>query len=90
MVRKTYQVRRIYLSDHKKLTGYWANFAKYGNLNGEGLPRWESSTDAARIFEMGEHIGVIPERFQELYRIMEEGEAEENGALCPEPAAEML
>ncbi|MBE7218292.1 MAG: carboxylesterase family protein, partial [Caulobacteraceae bacterium] len=35
--------------DHKisdQVIGYWTNFAKTGDPNGPGLPRWEAMTDA--------------------------------------------
>ena len=43
------------------LSGYWANFAKNGDPNGEGLPRWEPYTDGCHApMELGETVGMMP------------------------------
>jgi para-nitrobenzyl esterase len=49
-------------SDHDiadLMSGYWANFAKTGNPNGEGLPRWDAYTPDQ---EMVMTIDVISEQ----------------------------
>ncbi|HEY6352188.1 MAG TPA: carboxylesterase family protein [Candidatus Angelobacter sp.] len=52
-------------ADHKlsdTITGYWTNFAKTGDPNGEGLPRWpvySASTD--QVLELGDKIAVRSE-----------------------------
>jgi para-nitrobenzyl esterase len=39
---------------------YWANFAKYGDPNGEGLPQWEPFTfENPKAMELGLDIGMI-------------------------------
>lgn len=43
------------------MADYWANFAKYGNPNGKGLPRWEPFTkETPQVMEIGEGLGMMP------------------------------
>ena len=42
---------------------YWTNFAKYGNPNGEGVPKWPAFSDAnPEVMYLGPftHIGPVP------------------------------
>ena len=52
-------------SDHKlsdAITSYWTNFARNGDPNGEGLPRWPAySASADQALELGDKIAVRSE-----------------------------
>jgi para-nitrobenzyl esterase len=44
------------------IASYWSNFAKKGDPNAPGLPRWPSyEPDSHTTMELGEHVGAIPE-----------------------------
>ncbi len=44
-----------------KMVQYWANFAKNGNPNGEGLPSWEPFTKENRVnMVLGKEMGCKP------------------------------
>lgn len=47
----------------EKMCSYWCNFAKTGDPNGEGLPRWDAYTAENRgALELnGDHVGMIAE-----------------------------
>ena len=63
-------------SDYKleeQMVGYWANFVKTGNPNGEGLPTWnkyQNSTD--KVMELGSNVGAIDDKYLELYSIIDQ------------------
>jgi len=40
------------------MSSYWTNFAKTGNPNGAGLPRWPAFSGANRVLYIGDPIGV--------------------------------
>ena len=55
------------------MVNYWANFAKTGNPNGENLPLWEEYQNSQdQVMELGENVGKIPDKYQELYKIFDE------------------
>ena len=57
----------------KIMVNYWANFAKTGNPNGENLPLWEEYQNSQdQVMELGENVGKIPDKYQELYKIFDE------------------
>jgi len=44
------------------IASYWSNFAKAGDPNGSGLPRWPSYDPASHnTMELGEQVGPMPE-----------------------------
>ena len=44
------------------LSSYWSNFAKSGDPNGSGLPKWPAfDPDSHATMELGDHVGPIPE-----------------------------
>ena len=53
------------------MNSYWANFARTGNPNGEGLPVFEQNTSSTRLMEFGDNIGMIDEPYLKLYEIMD-------------------
>ena len=69
--KKTYR----YNDSDKKLSdimlNYWANFAKTGDPNGEGLTNWSLWTDNNQVFELGDNVGLIPDKYVDLYQIFE-------------------
>jgi len=67
----------------RKMVSYWANFAKTGNPNGEGLPTWEKMSDYnSPLLELGKEIRPIEEKANRAYKILDEWklreEAKEN------------
>jgi para-nitrobenzyl esterase len=44
------------------MSSYWSNFAKTGDPDGPGLPRWPGyNPESHTIMELGDHVGPIPE-----------------------------
>ena len=50
---------------------YFANFARSGDPNGEGLPVWEPTADGTRVLEIGESVHMREERYLPLYAILD-------------------
>lgn len=64
----------------KIMVGYFSNFVKYGNPNGDSLPnwkKWESEGDS--LLELGEVIQEIPEKYVSAYKIIEDWNERVNG-----------
>ena len=54
------------------MVNYWCNFVKTGNPNGTGLKEWkEYDPNSSTILELGENIQEIPDKFVELYSIID-------------------
>ena len=50
---------------------YWANFVKYGDPNGEGLPAWETTDDGKRIQELGTRVAPMDEPWLGIYELLD-------------------
>ena len=48
-----------------------ANFAKNGDPNGPGLPRWEPALDGSQLQELGERVGSRQDPYLALYGILD-------------------
>lgn len=42
----------------RQMSGYWTNFAKNGDPNGEGLPRWPAFDGDATVLHLGDSVVV--------------------------------
>jgi para-nitrobenzyl esterase len=43
------------------LRGYWAEFAKTGDPNSDGAPKWSAyESNSGEYFEIGAHVGLRP------------------------------
>jgi len=63
------------------LRGFWTAFAKTGDPNFDGAPRWPAFDSTSRKhFEIGAHVGLRPvsERVQTLETIMRSIAAKQN------------
>lgn len=57
----------------KAMVKYWTNFVKNGNPNGEDVPTWNAyNAESQFIIELGETIYKIPDKYTELYKIIDE------------------
>ena len=66
-----YNVSDLKLSD--TMLNYWANFVKYGNPNGGNNPSWLKWNNLPNeIMELGSNVGLIEDKYLELYKIIEE------------------
>jgi para-nitrobenzyl esterase len=57
------QTTKTDLSISEAMATYWANFAKYGNPNGNGVPEWPAISDAnpmVMYFNQTPHMGPVP------------------------------
>ena len=55
------------------MLNYWANFAKNGNPNGEGLPTWNTyQSSGDQVMELGANVGPIADNYLPLYELLDE------------------
>ena len=54
------------------MKGYFVNFVKTGDPNGEGLPAWPESDGSFKVLEFGDHISYVTAPYAELYEILDE------------------
>ncbi len=54
------------------MMGYWVNFVKTGNPNGEGLPTWElADKGATRVLELGNTVAMCKDPNLDINRIID-------------------
>ena len=66
---KLYDETDRVLSDVMK--GYFANYIKTGDPNGEGLPLWTENLNSSDVMEFGDYIGMASERKHALFDILD-------------------
>ena len=55
------------------MSGYWVNFAKTGDPNGEGLPVWPAfNENNPEIIELGDDVKAMPLPYREQLKFMDE------------------
>jgi para-nitrobenzyl esterase len=53
------------------MTTYWANFARSGDPNGAGLPRWTRYDRGGSVMHLDETIREAPESFRSRYEALD-------------------
>lgn len=53
------------------MQSYWANFVKYGDPNGEGLPAWEKAEDGRRVLELGKQVAPVDDPYLAIYDLLD-------------------
>ncbi|MBQ9459806.1 MAG: carboxylesterase family protein [Oscillospiraceae bacterium] len=53
------------------MQSYWANFVKYGDPNGVGLPEWEPAEDGRRVLELGETVAPTDDPAYGIYQLLD-------------------
>ncbi len=66
---KLYDETDRVLSDVMK--GYFANYIKTGDPNGEGLPLWTENLNSSDVMEFGDYIGMTSERKHALFDVLD-------------------
>ena len=56
----------------ERMMNYWVNFAKTGDPNGEGLPKWEAyRPEECNVMEFGDNCGMITDPYSDLYPLFD-------------------
>ncbi len=67
---RAYDASDFALSDVMRAA--WVNFVKYGDPNGDGVPRWPRCADApGQVMEFGETTGMREDPFLPLYPLLD-------------------
>ncbi len=53
------------------ITTYWSNFAKRGDPNGAGLPKWPRYGDGGRVLHLDQKIADAPDAFRARYESLD-------------------
>ncbi len=53
------------------MKGYFANYIKTGDPNGEGLPLWTENLNSSDVMEFGDYIGMTSERKHALFDVLD-------------------
>ena len=53
------------------ITTYWSNFAKRGDPNGAGLPKWPRYSDGGRVLHLDQTISDAPDTFRARYESLD-------------------
>lgn len=63
-----------YKADDRRLSeimmSFWLNFIRTGNPNSSDLPEWKPFREN-EIMELGKHTGMIPDRYQNIYKALD-------------------
>ena len=59
------------------MTRYFANFIKSGDPNDGILPEWNWSADPGIVFELGDNIGTVADRWLGIYDVLDRLQAKE-------------
>jgi para-nitrobenzyl esterase len=58
-------------SVEKAMNGYWVNFVKTGNPNGEGLPEWSTYDKVSgSIMEIGDQQTLTPGLYKKQFEFL--------------------
>ncbi len=60
-----------------QMSGYFVNFIKTGDPNGEGLPEWPDGIAPDKVMEFGDETAVVPETKLALFEIISRLERED-------------
>ena len=66
---KLYDENDRHLSDVMK--GYFVNYIKTGDPNGEDLPLWTENAGSTDVMEFGDYIGMASERKHALFAVLD-------------------
>ncbi|MBR2596113.1 MAG: carboxylesterase family protein, partial [Solobacterium sp.] len=55
----------------KIMSGYWADFAKSGDPNREGLPVWKENMDSRSLLKLSAETEMMTEPYLPLYEVLD-------------------